>query len=92
MIGCLQAAFVPQTDGVDDTSYFVSRYGLSGVQDDEDCNDSASDTSEFSSNFGPEVSYVLHVIIHLSKYTQYSLYQHVVSFHNQLWKLFFPFT
>ncbi|MCD7469137.1 hypothetical protein HAX54_007974, partial [Datura stramonium] len=49
-----KAAFVPQTDGVDDTSYFVSRYGLSGVQDDEDCNDSASDTSEFSSNFGLE--------------------------------------
>ncbi|XP_055833113.1 probable serine/threonine protein kinase IRE4 isoform X2 [Solanum dulcamara] len=49
-----KAAFVPQTDGVDDTSYFVSRYGLSGVQDDEDCNDSSSDTSEFSSNFGPE--------------------------------------
>ncbi|PHT51206.1 putative serine/threonine protein kinase IRE4 [Capsicum baccatum] len=49
-----KAAFVPQTDGVDDTSYFVSRYGLSGVQDDEDCNESGSDTSEFSSNFGLE--------------------------------------
>lgn len=49
-----KAVFVPQTDGVDDTSYFVSRYGLSGVQDDEDCNDSASDTSELSSNFGLE--------------------------------------
>lgn len=82
-----KAAFVPQTDGVDDTSYFVSRYGLSGGQDDDDCNDSASDTSEFSSNFGLEVTYVPHVIIHLPKYTQ-----HVVSFHNQLWRLFFPFT
>lgn len=49
-----KAAFVPQTDGVDDTSYFISRYGPSGVHDDEDCNDSASDTSEFSSNFGLE--------------------------------------
>ncbi|XP_016467982.1 putative serine/threonine protein kinase IRE4 [Nicotiana tabacum] len=49
-----KAAFVPQTDGVDDTSYFVSRYGLSGVQDGEDCNDSASDSSEFSSNFALE--------------------------------------
>ncbi|XP_059279154.1 probable serine/threonine protein kinase IRE4 [Lycium ferocissimum] len=49
-----KAAFVPQTDGVDDTSYFISRYGLSGVLDDEDCNDSASDTSELSSNSGLE--------------------------------------
>ncbi|KAL3505283.1 hypothetical protein ACH5RR_035124 [Cinchona calisaya] len=50
-----KAAFVPQPDSVDDTSYFVSRYNSVGPEDDEDCSDSASDTSELCSNSGPEM-------------------------------------
>uniref|UniRef100_A0A5B7BF23 non-specific serine/threonine protein kinase n=1 Tax=Davidia involucrata TaxID=16924 RepID=A0A5B7BF23_DAVIN len=50
-----KAAFVPQPDTVDDTSYFVSRYTQfsTGMPDDLDCSDSASDISD-SSNSGAE--------------------------------------
>ncbi|VFQ62389.1 unnamed protein product [Cuscuta campestris] len=44
------AAFVPQTDSIDDTSYFVSRYDSDGAEDDEDRDDSTSVFSEPFSN------------------------------------------
>lgn len=46
-----KAVFVPQPDGVDDTSYFVSRHSRSssGTLDDQNCSDAASDTTEFCS-------------------------------------------
>lgn len=46
-----KAAFVPQPDSADDTSYFVSRYNSIGIQDDES---SASDSSDLQSNSGLE--------------------------------------
>ncbi|KAI3744604.1 hypothetical protein L1987_57690 [Smallanthus sonchifolius] len=48
----LQVAFVPHPNGIDDTSYFVSRHSLSsiGTFDDQDCSDAASDTFEFFSD------------------------------------------
>ncbi|KAL8216109.1 hypothetical protein R6Q57_022946 [Mikania cordata] len=47
-----KVAFVPHPNGIDDTSYFVSRHShsSSGTFDDEDCSDEASDTSEFFSD------------------------------------------
>ncbi|XP_071703126.1 probable serine/threonine protein kinase IRE4 isoform X2 [Rutidosis leptorrhynchoides] len=47
-----KVAFVPQPDGIDDTSYFVSRHSRSssGTLDDQDCSDETSDTSEFCSD------------------------------------------
>ncbi|GFZ10303.1 protein kinase superfamily protein [Actinidia rufa] len=45
-----KAAFVPNPDSVDDTSYFVSRYTQfsAGVQHDPDSSDSACDSSDSS--------------------------------------------
>ncbi|KAI3821064.1 hypothetical protein L1987_08620 [Smallanthus sonchifolius] len=47
-----KVAFVPHPNGIDDTSYFVSRHShsSSGTFDDQDCSDAASDTSEFFSD------------------------------------------
>ncbi|KAK9080298.1 hypothetical protein SSX86_000056 [Deinandra increscens subsp. villosa] len=47
-----KVAFVPHPNGIDDTSYFVSRNSnsSSGTFDDQDCSDEASDTSEFFSD------------------------------------------
>ncbi|KAI3686691.1 hypothetical protein L1987_80374 [Smallanthus sonchifolius] len=47
-----KVAFVPHPNGIDDTSYFVSRHShsSSGTFDDQDCCDAASDTSEFFSD------------------------------------------
>ncbi|KAK4490331.1 hypothetical protein RD792_001005 [Penstemon davidsonii] len=50
----LKAAFVPQPDSIDDTSYFVSRYNATGIEVDESSMDSASDSSESHSNSGVE--------------------------------------
>ncbi|XP_051139448.1 probable serine/threonine protein kinase IRE4 isoform X2 [Andrographis paniculata] len=41
-----KAAFVPQPECIDDTSYFVSRYNSSGMEVDEISVDSDSDSSE----------------------------------------------
>ncbi|XP_027091413.2 probable serine/threonine protein kinase IRE4 isoform X1 [Coffea arabica] len=49
-----KAAFVPQPESMDDTSYFVSRYNSIGLQDDGDCSDTASDVSDLCSNSGHE--------------------------------------
>lgn len=45
---------MPHPDSVDDTSYFVSRYtqSFTGVPDDQDSSDSASDTTDMISNSG----------------------------------------
>lgn len=55
---CLQAAFVPQPESIDDTSYFLSRFGQisSGFPDDQNSSNSDIDTDGFSSNSGIEVS------------------------------------
>lgn len=47
-----KVAFVPHPDGIDDTSYFVSRHNhsSSGTLDDQDCSDEASDTTDFCSD------------------------------------------
>ncbi|KAL4566349.1 hypothetical protein LXL04_030463 [Taraxacum kok-saghyz] len=47
-----KVAFIPQPDGIDDTSYFISRHSLSSTAtlDDQDCSDAASDTTEFCSD------------------------------------------
>lgn len=45
-----KAAFVPQPDSIDDTSYFVSRYNSDGARDDDDYDDSTSVISEPFSN------------------------------------------
>ncbi|XP_022038790.1 probable serine/threonine protein kinase IRE4 isoform X1 [Helianthus annuus] len=47
-----KVAFVPHPNGMDDTSYFVSRHShsSSGTFDDQDCSDVASDASEFFSD------------------------------------------
>ncbi|XP_023746706.1 probable serine/threonine protein kinase IRE4 isoform X2 [Lactuca sativa] len=47
-----KVAFIPQPDGIDDTSYFISRHSCSstGTPDDQDCSDAASDTTEFCSD------------------------------------------
>lgn len=52
-----KAAFVPQPDSVDDTSYFISRFTQfsSGMPDDQDCSNSDSDTEESYSNSGVEM-------------------------------------
>lgn len=52
-----KAAFVPQPDSVDDTSYFISRFSQisGGVLDDGKCSNSDSDSGESSSNSGAEV-------------------------------------
>lgn len=52
-----KAVFVPQPDSADDTSYFVSRYSQipSGLPDEQDCSDSATDTSDLYSNSGLEM-------------------------------------
>lgn len=53
---CPQAAFVPQPDSIDDTSYFVSRYNSDGARDDDDYDDSTSVISEPFSNSSLEAS------------------------------------
>ncbi|CBI19674.3 unnamed protein product, partial [Vitis vinifera] len=52
-----KAVFVPQPDSADDTSYFVSRYSQipSGLPDEQDCSDSATDSSDLYSNSGLEM-------------------------------------
>ncbi|KAI7734201.1 hypothetical protein M8C21_003402 [Ambrosia artemisiifolia] len=47
-----KVAFIPHPNGIDDTSYFVSRHShsSSATYDDQDCSDAASDTSEFFSD------------------------------------------
>ncbi|XP_040998273.1 probable serine/threonine protein kinase IRE4 isoform X1 [Juglans microcarpa x Juglans regia] len=47
-----KAAFVPQPDSADDTSYFISRFHQSspGLPDDQNCSNSDSDTHESDSN------------------------------------------
>ncbi|KAL8514409.1 hypothetical protein ACS0TY_013500 [Phlomoides rotata] len=45
-----KAAFVPQPECTDDTSYFVSRYNSTGMEVDEVSVDSDSDSSEFHTN------------------------------------------
>ncbi|XP_035541728.1 probable serine/threonine protein kinase IRE4 isoform X3 [Juglans regia] len=47
-----KAAFVPQPDSADDTSYFISRFRQSspGLPDDHNCSNSDSDTQESDSN------------------------------------------
>nr|XP_043640239.1 probable serine/threonine protein kinase IRE4 isoform X2 [Erigeron canadensis] len=47
-----KVAFIPQPDGIDDTSYFVSRHShsSSGTFDEQDCSDAASDSTEFCSD------------------------------------------
>ncbi|KAL2456425.1 serine/threonine-protein kinase pakB-like [Forsythia ovata] len=49
-----KAAFVPQPESADDTSYFVSRYNSIGIQDDEISTGSTSDSSDLHSNSGLE--------------------------------------
>lgn len=48
----IQVAFVPHPNGLDDTSYFVSRHSdsSSGTFEDQDCSDAASDTTEVFSD------------------------------------------
>ncbi|XP_073137128.1 probable serine/threonine protein kinase IRE4 isoform X2 [Henckelia pumila] len=48
-----KAAFVPQPDSIDDTSYFVSRYNSTGIHDEISL-DSTSESSELHSNSGLE--------------------------------------
>ncbi|XP_062160293.1 probable serine/threonine protein kinase IRE4 isoform X2 [Alnus glutinosa] len=52
-----KAAFVPQPDSADDTSYFISRFTQisGGMLDDRKCSNSDSDTQESSSNSGAEM-------------------------------------
>ncbi|KAL4610656.1 hypothetical protein ACB092_08G066000 [Castanea dentata] len=52
-----KAAFVPQPDSADDTSYFISRFNQmsSGMPDDQNCSNSDSDTQESYSNSGVEM-------------------------------------
>ncbi|KAI3688902.1 hypothetical protein L2E82_46829 [Cichorium intybus] len=47
-----KVAFIPQPDGIDDTSYFVSRHSPTSTAtlEDQDCSDAASDTTEFHSD------------------------------------------
>ncbi|XP_042046717.1 probable serine/threonine protein kinase IRE4 isoform X1 [Salvia splendens] len=45
-----KAAFVPQPERMDDTSYFVSRYNSTGMEIDETSVDSDSDCSEVHTN------------------------------------------
>lgn len=56
----LKAAFVPQPERVDDTSYFVSRYNSTGMEIDETSVDSDSDCSEVHTNSKLEVDYIAH--------------------------------
>ncbi|XP_057793956.1 probable serine/threonine protein kinase IRE4 isoform X2 [Salvia miltiorrhiza] len=49
------AAFVPQPERMDDTSYFVSRYNSTGMDIDETSVDSDSDCSEVNANSGLEM-------------------------------------
>lgn len=56
----LKAAFVPQPERMDDTSYFVSRYNSNGMEIDETSVDSDSDCSEVHANSGLEVKYIAH--------------------------------
>ncbi|KAK4390678.1 putative serine/threonine protein kinase IREH1 [Sesamum angolense] len=49
-----KAAFVPQPERMDDTSYFVSRYNTSGMEVDEISVNSDSDSSELHMNSGVE--------------------------------------
>lgn len=54
-----KAAFVPQPERMDDTSYFVSRYNSTGMEIDETSEDSDSDCSELRVNSGLEVNYIV---------------------------------
>ncbi|KAK4429170.1 putative serine/threonine protein kinase IRE4 [Sesamum alatum] len=49
-----KAAFVPQPERMDDTSYFVSRYNSTGMEVDDISVDSDSDSSELHTNSGVE--------------------------------------
>ncbi|KAL7155261.1 hypothetical protein ABFS83_03G063100 [Erythranthe nasuta] len=49
-----KAAFVPQPESIDDTSYFVSRYNSVGMEVDEASLSSDSHSSELHINSGPE--------------------------------------
>ncbi|KAH6765050.1 Protein kinase superfamily protein [Perilla frutescens var. frutescens] len=49
-----KAAFVPQPERMDDTSYFVSRYNSTGMEIDDTSVDSDSDYSELLANSGLE--------------------------------------
>ncbi|PIN08864.1 Microtubule-associated serine/threonine kinase [Handroanthus impetiginosus] len=49
-----KAAFVPQPERMDDTSYFVSRYNSTGMDVDEISANSDSDSSELHTNSGVE--------------------------------------
>ncbi|GFP92684.1 probable serine/threonine protein kinase ire4 [Phtheirospermum japonicum] len=49
-----KAAFVPQPERMDDTSYFVSRYKSNGVEVDESSMDSDSDSLELQTHPGSE--------------------------------------
>lgn len=58
-----KAAFVPQPDSADDTSYFISRFNQmsSGMPDDQNCSNSDSDTQDSCSNSGDEVDILLFI-------------------------------
>ncbi|KAJ4963781.1 hypothetical protein NE237_023720 [Protea cynaroides] len=51
-----KAVFVPNPEGEDDTSYFMSRFSQisNGVQEDQNCSDSASNTIDSHSDTGVE--------------------------------------
>ncbi|KAL6574297.1 hypothetical protein OROHE_001201 [Orobanche hederae] len=50
-----KAAFVPQPERTDDTSYFVSRYNSNGVEVDESCTDTDSNNLELQTLSGVEM-------------------------------------
>ncbi|OVA18675.1 Protein kinase domain [Macleaya cordata] len=52
-----KAAFVPTPDSADDTSYFTSRYSQNsnGIPEDQNCSDSASETTDSCSNSEQEM-------------------------------------
>ncbi|XP_043713564.1 probable serine/threonine protein kinase IRE4 [Telopea speciosissima] len=51
-----KSVFLPNPEGADDTSYFMSRFSQisNGIQEDQNCSDSASNTTDSHSDTGVE--------------------------------------